>query len=242
MLIATSSPCALVPVGLIRMDYSSGFSQPLASAWGVTEQPCRTLDRRQKARSWFSFSQQLPPMALWAGIWHFTEGQPLPEPLSRSSTCFFRPWHRYPPDMIFRTTTTAVSVGFKVQFSDITYDFCQSISWSFPDGSVVKNPPPNAGDASLRPGSGRSSAAGNTLQYSCLENPRDRGAWWDTVHGITKSRTWMTSWACHSQYLCYLGWPALLNLPHLGDPKRTQIRVLSWQLTQACGIELTLTV
>ena len=68
MLIATSSPCALVPVGLIRMDYSSGFCQPLAAAWGVTEQPCRTLDRGQKARSWFSFSQQLPPMALWAGI------------------------------------------------------------------------------------------------------------------------------------------------------------------------------
>ena len=137
---------------------------------------------------------------------------------------------------------TAVSVGFKVQFSDITYDFCQSISWSFPDGSVVKNPPANAGDASLSPGSGRSSGAGNTLQYSCLENSRDRGAWWDTVHGVTKSRTWMSNWACRSQYLCYLGWPALFNLPHLGDPKRTQIRVLSWQLTQACGIELTLTV
>ena len=79
--------------------------------------------------------------------------------------------------MIFRTIITAVSVGFKVQFSDINFDFCQSISWTFPDGSVVKNPPANAGDASLIPGSGRSSGAGNTLQYSCLKNPRDRGAW-----------------------------------------------------------------
>ena len=68
MLTAMSSPCALVPVGLIHMDYRSGFSQPLASAWGVTEQHWRTLDRGQRARSWFSFSQQLPPMALWADI------------------------------------------------------------------------------------------------------------------------------------------------------------------------------
>lgn len=68
MLIATSSPCALVPVGLNRMDYISGFSQPLASTGGVTEQHCRALDRGQTARSWFSFSQQLPPIALWADI------------------------------------------------------------------------------------------------------------------------------------------------------------------------------
>ena len=68
MLIATSSPCALVPVGLNHMDYISGFSQPLASTGGVTEQHCRALDRGQTARSWFSFSQQLPPIALWADI------------------------------------------------------------------------------------------------------------------------------------------------------------------------------
>ena len=60
----------------------------------------------------------------------------------------------------------------------------------FPDGSVVKNPPANAGDASLIPGSGRSPAEGNgyPLQYSCLENPMDR-AWRATVHGVTKSWT-----------------------------------------------------
>ena len=56
----------------------------------------------------------------------------------------------------------------------------------FPGGSAVRNPPANAGDADLIPGSERSPGAGNgnPLQYSCLENPMDRGAWWATVHGV----------------------------------------------------------
>ena len=55
-----------------------------------------------------------------------------------------------------------------------------------PGGSAVRNPPANAGDADLIPGSERSPGAGNgnPLQYSCLENPMDRGAWWATVHGV----------------------------------------------------------
>ena len=59
---------------------------------------------------------------------------------------------------------------------------------------VVKNPPANAGD--MRdvysiPGSGRSPGGGhgNPLQYSCLETPIDRGAWWATVHRVAKSWT-----------------------------------------------------
>ena len=60
--------------------------------------------------------------------------------------------------------------------------------------SVVKNPPANAGnarDAGLICGLGRSPGGGNVnpLQYSCLENPTDRGAWWATVHGVAESRT-----------------------------------------------------
>ena len=59
---------------------------------------------------------------------------------------------------------------------------------------VVKNLPASTGDirdAGLIPGSGRSPAGGhgNPLQYSCLENPMDRGAWRATVHGVTKRRT-----------------------------------------------------
>ena len=62
---------------------------------------------------------------------------------------------------------------------------------------MVKNPPDNsgaAGDLGLIPGSGRSPGEenGNPLQYSCLENSMDDGAWWATVHGIAKSWTPMT--------------------------------------------------
>ena len=58
----------------------------------------------------------------------------------------------------------------------------------FPGGSVIKNPPADAGDESLILGSGRSprEEKGNPLQYSCLGNPMDRGAWWATVHGVAK--------------------------------------------------------
>ena len=65
------------------------------------------------------------------------------------------------------------------------------VQFGFPCRAVVKNPPTNAGDArdtSLIPGSGRSPAVGNgyLFQYSCLENPMDRGAWWSTVHGVVR--------------------------------------------------------
>ena len=58
----------------------------------------------------------------------------------------------------------------------------------FPGCSVVKNPPANAGDVGSIPGLGRSPGEenGNPLQYSCLGNPMDRGAWWAVVHGVTK--------------------------------------------------------
>ena len=59
----------------------------------------------------------------------------------------------------------------------------------FPDGSVVKNLPANAGDQSSIPGSGSSSGEGNgnPLQYSCLENPMDRGAWQSPLWGHKES-------------------------------------------------------
>ena len=56
---------------------------------------------------------------------------------------------------------------------------------------MVKNLPANAGDLGSTPESGRSPGEGNSnlLQYSCLENSMDRGAWWATVHGVAKSWT-----------------------------------------------------
>ena len=63
--------------------------------------------------------------------------------------------------------------------------------WCSSGSSVVKNPPAKAGDVDLIPRSGRSFGRGNgnPLQYSCLENSLDRGAWWAAVQGVTKSWT-----------------------------------------------------
>ena len=63
--------------------------------------------------------------------------------------------------------------------------------WDFPGGSDSKASAYNAGDPGSIPGSGRSPGEGNgnPLQYSCLENPMDREAWWATVHGVAKTQT-----------------------------------------------------
>ena len=66
---------------------------------------------------------------------------------------------------------------------------------------VVKNPPANTGDireTGSIPESERCPAGGhgNPLQYSCLENPMDRGAWWTAVHGVAQSRTQLNDLAC----------------------------------------------
>ena len=60
-----------------------------------------------------------------------------------------------------------------------------------PGGSDGKESACNVGDLGSIPGLGRSlgEGNGNPLQYSCLENPVDGGAWWATVHGVTRSRT-----------------------------------------------------
>ena len=66
------------------------------------------------------------------------------------------------------------------------------VMWDFQVVLVVKNPPANGGDIrdvgsvsglGRLPGGGH----GNPLQYSCLENPMDRGAWWATVHRVSES-------------------------------------------------------
>ena len=71
---------------------------------------------------------------------------------------------------------------------------------------VVKNPPANAGDVrdtGLIPGSGRSSGGGhgNPLQYSCLENPMDRGACWVRVHGVAQNQTPLRRYSIHVQFV-----------------------------------------
>ena len=72
-----------------------------------------------------------------------------------------------------------------------------------PAAQLVKNPRANAEDTrrGFAPGVGRSPGGGNgnPLQYSCLENPMDRGAWRATVHGVIKSQTWLNM---HAQKFC----------------------------------------
>ena len=73
-----------------------------------------------------------------------------------------------------------------------------SVREGFPGGSVGKNLPARSGDAGdvgSIPKAGRSPEGGNgnPLQYSCLKNPMDRGAWQPTVHGTTKSQTQLSN-------------------------------------------------
>ena len=70
-------------------------------------------------------------------------------------------------------------------------EFKNAYHLGFPGVSDSKEPACNEGDLGLIPGLGRSPGEGNRcpLQYSCLENSMDRGAWWATAHVITKSQT-----------------------------------------------------
>ena len=85
------------------------------------------------------------------------------------------------------------------------------IHWASQVALVVKNLPANAKDirdAISLPGSRRSPGVGNgnTLQYSCLENPMDRGAWWATVHEVAKSWTQLKQ-LCMPAFMIFMGIP-----------------------------------
>ena len=76
----------------------------------------------------------------------------------------------------------------------------------FPGGSHDNESICSAGDLGLIPGSGRSpeEGNGNPLQYSCLRNPMDRGAWQSTAYGVTKGQTQLTHFTV-SSYTVFLG-------------------------------------
>ena len=80
------------------------------------------------------------------------------------------------------------------RFSPLKTMFATGLLWASQVALVVKNSPANAGDvrdAGLIPASEGSPGGGhgNSLQYSCLENPLGREAWWTTVHGVAQSQT-----------------------------------------------------
>ena len=90
--------------------------------------------------------------------------------------------------------------------------------WASHMALVVKNPPANAGDvrdAGSSPGSGRSPGEGNgnPLQYSCLVNPMDRGAWQGVVHTVAKSQTRPKQHRMHAYILRYVQNLCTASLP-----------------------------
>ena len=108
--------------------------------------------------------------------------------------------------------------------------------------------PATAGDSGSFPGSGRSPAWGNgsPLQYSCLENARDRGAWWATVHGVAKSQTRLSIQHTHTKQ-----WTGNTRVLHLlkgsrplgkgnesfllgGQQPRTRFLLTKWHVEAPC--------
>ena len=86
----------------------------------------------------------------------------------------------------------SLSIAFSSQhFSPLDIAVFVFMVWGFPGGSDGKETTCNVGDLCSIPGVGRSPGGGHgyPLQYSCLENPMNRGAWQATVHGVAESRT-----------------------------------------------------
>ena len=104
---------------------------------------------------------------------------------------FFLYLHNRLPKVMFPTNLTDL----RPRCGQVSAHSSQSaIRWGFPSHTVVKNPPASAGgagDSGLIPELGRWPGKGNvnSLHYSCQENSMDRGAWWATIHGVTKSQT-----------------------------------------------------
>ena len=89
-------------------------------------------------------------------------------------------------------------------WNDYSYSWIKCAMFLIGSFSVVKNLPAKAGDkrdVGSVPGSGRSPGEGhgNPLQYSCLENPMDKGAWRAIVHRVTQSQTWLTQLSTHAE-------------------------------------------
>ena len=112
----------------------------------------------------------------------------------KEAKCFDPPevrWHSDTSGELPTVVPSGLSPSARVQTWALSLTSLGNLSMGFPGGSGVKNPPANAGDAGLILALRRSPGEGNgyPLQYSCLENPMDRGAWRATVCGVTKSQT-----------------------------------------------------
>ena len=116
-------------------------------------------------------------------------------PWSMSSTFYLS----NSPEIHLRLPPDPCKEDWNFQTRPLLMSPCENFLWHTVD-STVKNLPANSGDTGdvgSIPGLGRSPGGGNDnpLQYSCLENSMDRGAWWATVHGVAKSWTQLSSHA-----------------------------------------------
>ena len=144
----------------------------------------------------------------WAYLEHPSGPLPTDRPLPSSSLfCFF-----FPLSLPY----------FSVHYSPVWMLSSLSCIFAtkgktFPDGSDGKESACNAGDPGSISGSGRS--LGSPLQYSCLENSKDRGAWHATVHSVAKSQTRLSDQHFHFYFLlwfsCSANWSVSSNLLHI---------------------------
>ena len=102
------------------------------------------------------------------------------------------------------------------------------MTWGFPRGSSGKESTSNAGDTretwiwSLVWEGSPGVENDNTLQYSCLGNPMDRGAWWATVHGVTESQKWLSTWATQMTLAAVAQLPSALEVWKPENPFQRQ--------------------
>ena len=110
--------------------------------------------------------------------------------------CFFLCFHfsvPTPTPIFLWVASTLLEFHFYVSIVLSLYkcSFLIVVSQGIPGGSDGKESACNVGDLGLSPGLKRTlgEESGNPLQYSCLKNPKDRGSWWATVHGVKKNQT-----------------------------------------------------
>ena len=102
----------------------------------------------------------------------------------------------------------------------------------FPGGSEVKASACNEGDLDSIPGSGRSPGEGNgnPLQYSCLENPMDVGAWWATVHGVAKSWTRLSDFTFTFYITIQIYFYITVSIPSSESNKEVQLACIPQEM------------
>ena len=123
---------------------------------------------------------------------------------------------------VFRAHPCYIMYQYLIPFYGWIMSHGMYILMGFPGGTVIKNPPANAGhtrDVGSIPGSRRwSPGVGNgySLQYSRLGNSMDREAWWATVHRVARCRTWLILICVYTMF-CFVSWWILGLFPISGS-------------------------